>query len=50
MKNQAAVELGRKGGQRKVKKGFARMSLEKIREAQLLGAKARRANARKKAK
>jgi hypothetical protein len=40
-KDPAAVALGRRGGQRKVPKGLARMSDERRREIAQKGAKAR---------
>lgn len=39
--NEAAAELGRKGGKKKVPKGFATMSDEERRRIQSLGGKAR---------
>jgi len=47
-KNPAAVALGRLGGARKVKKGFATLTPAERRAAALKGVAARRANARKK--
>lgn len=43
VKNRAAVELGRKGGQAKGRKGFAAMTPEKRESIRLLGLKARKA-------
>jgi hypothetical protein len=40
-KNKAAVELGRKGGKKKVPKGLAMMSPEKRKRIQSAGGKAR---------
>lgn len=40
-KNAAAVELGRKGGKKKVPKGFAMMSDEDRKKIQSAGGKAR---------
>ncbi|MDE2103734.1 MAG: hypothetical protein KGL39_41235 [Patescibacteria group bacterium] len=45
--NEAAAELGRRGGQRKVPKGFALMSDEERRRIQSLGGKARWAGKKK---
>ena len=48
--NEAAAQLGRKGGKRKVPKGFARMSVEERKRIQSLGGKARWETRRKKRK
>lgn len=48
--NEAAAQLGRKGGKRKVPKGFARMSAEERKRIQSLGGKARWETRRKKRK
>jgi len=47
-KNPAAVALGRLGGARKVKKGFAMLTPAERREAAMKGVAARRVNAGKK--
>jgi hypothetical protein len=39
--NEAAAQLGRKGGSKKVPKGFARMTPEEKKRIQSLGGKAR---------
>jgi hypothetical protein len=49
-KNAAAVELGRKGGKKKVPKGFATMDPEKRAQAMRKSLKTRRAKGAKKAK
>jgi hypothetical protein len=40
--NRAATALGRRGGKRKVPKGFARMTVQKMKEIQQLALDARR--------
>jgi hypothetical protein len=47
-KNPAAVALGRLGGMKKVKKGFATLPPAERRAAAMKGVAARRANAKKK--
>jgi hypothetical protein len=47
-KNPAAVALGRLGGARKVRKGFATLTPAERREAAMKGVAARRAKAEKK--
>jgi hypothetical protein len=47
-KNPAAVALGRLGGAKKVKKGFAMLTKAERRVAAMKGVAARQANARKK--
>jgi hypothetical protein len=42
--NEAAAELGRRGGQRKVPKGFALMTDDEKRRIQSMGGKARWGN------
>lgn len=42
MKNPTAREMGRKGGSRKVKKGFAKLSDEQKKEISRLGVEARK--------
>jgi hypothetical protein len=46
-KNPAAVALGRLGGAKKVKKGFAMLTLAERRATAMKGVEARRANARR---
>jgi hypothetical protein len=49
-KNAAAVELGRRGGQKKVPKGFSTLTPEQRSAIAKKGVQARRAKAKKKAK